>query len=93
MVQTTPLLGDIQKEITKISKEDVTIADYLSTLAYLTLQIGVGYNTKAIGSMASGVGDIVIGEVGQGALKLYGYTDYRAKHIVGNEKKKKKIKE
>lgn len=93
MVQTTPLLGDIQKEIAKISKEDVTIADYLSTLAYLTLQIGVGYNTKAIGSMASGIGDIANGEVGQGALKLYGYTDYRAKHIVGNEKKKKKIKE
>ena len=90
MVQTTPLLGDIQKEIAKISKEDVTISDYLSTLAYLTLQIGVGYNTKAIGSMASGVGDIATGEVGQGALKLYGYTDYRAKHIVGNEKKKKK---
>ncbi len=90
MVQTTPLLGDIQKEIAKISKEDVTITDYLSTLAYLTLQIGVGYNTKAIGSMASGIGDIVTGEVGQGALKLYGYTDYRAKHIVGNEKKKKK---
>ena len=90
MVQTTPLLGDIQKEIAKISKEDVTITDYLSTLAYLTLQIGVGYNTKAIGSMASGVGDIATGEVGQGALKLYGYTDYRAKHIVGNEKKKKK---
>ena len=93
MVQTTPLLGDIQKEIAKISKEDVTITDYLSTLAYLTLQIGVGYNTKAIGSMASGIGDIATGEVGQGALKLYGYTDYRAKHIVGNEKKKKKIKE
>ena len=90
MVQTTPLLGDIQKEIAKISKEDVTITDYLSTLAYLTLQIGVGYNTKAIGSMASGIGDIATGEVGQGALKLYGYTDYRAKHIVGNEKKKKK---
>lgn len=90
MVQTTPLLGDIEKEIAKISKEDVTITDYLSTLAYLTLQIGVGYNTKAIGSMASGIGDIATGEVGQGALKLYGYTDYRAKHIVGNEKKKKK---
>ena len=66
------------------------LTDYLSTLAYLTLQIGVGYNTKAIGSMASGIGDIATGEVGQGALKLYGYTDYRAKHILGNEKKKKK---
>ncbi len=89
MVQTTPLIGDIEKEIAKISKDDVTVADYLSALFYLSLQIGVGYNTKAIGSMVSGLGDVATGEVGQGALKLYGYTDYRAKHIVGNEKQKK----
>lgn len=88
MVQTTPLLGDIEKEIAKIAKDDVTVADYFNTLAYLGLQIGIGYNTKAIGSMASGLGDIATGNVEQGALKLYGYTDYRAKHIVGNEKKK-----
>ena len=85
MVQTTPLIGDIEKEIAKIAKDDVTVSDYLGFLAYISLQAGMGINTKAIGSMASGVGDIATGNVEQGSLKVFGYTDKRAKHIVDDE--------
>ena len=85
MVQTTPLIGDIEKEIAKIAKDDVTVSDYLGFLAYISLQAGMGINTKAIGSMASGVGDIATGNVAQGSLKVFGYTDKRAKHIVDDE--------
>ena len=92
MPQTTPLLGDIQTEIVKISKEDVTIADYLDAVGYLGLHVGLGYNSKAFTNMGSGVGDIVTGDVGQGAMKVLGYTDRRAKKITGNEDKKKKKK-
>jgi len=90
--QNTPLLGDIQAEITKISKEDVTLADYLDAIAYLGLHVGLGYNTKAFANMGSGIGDIATGEGAQGAMKVLGYTEKRAKRIVGNEDKKKKKK-
>ena len=85
MVQTTPLIGDIEREIAKIAKDDVTVSDYLGFLAYISLQAGMGINTKAIGSMTSGVGDIATGNVAQGSLKVFGYTDKRAKHIVDDE--------
>ena len=88
--QTTPLLGDIQQEINKISKDDVSLADYLDAIGYFGLHVGLGYNSKAFTSIGSGVGDIATGEFGQGAMKVLGYTDKRAKHITGNEDKKKK---
>lgn len=90
--QNTPLLGDIQAEINKISKEDVSVADYLEAVGYLGLHVGLGYNSKAFTNMGSGVGDIATGNVGQGAMKVLGYTDKRAKNITGNEDKKKKKK-
>lgn len=90
MPQNTPLLGDIQAEINKISKEDVSLADYLDAIGYLGLHVGLGYNSKAFTNMGSGVGDIAKGQYGQGAMKVLGYTEKRAKHITGNEDKKKK---
>lgn len=79
--QNTPLLGDIQAELNKISKEDVSVADYLDAIGYLGLHVGLGYNSKAITNMGSGVGDMATGEFGQGAMKVLGYTEKRAKHI------------
>ena len=90
MPQTTPLLGDIESEINKISKEDVTLADYLEATAYIGLHVGLGYNIKAFSSIASGFGDIATGKFDQGSMKIIGYTDKRSKHITGNEKKKNK---
>jgi len=88
--QTTPLLGDIQQEINRISKDDVSLADYLEAIGYLGLHVGLGYNSKAFENMGSGVGDIATGDVGLGAMKVLGYTEKRSKHITGNEDKKKK---
>lgn len=82
---TTPLLGDIEKEINRISKEDVTVKDYLESIGYLGLHVGLGYNSKAIGNTFSGVGDIFTGEPVQGAMKVLGYTKKRAEHIAGND--------
>ena len=79
--QSTPLLGDIENEISKISKEDVSLKDYLDAIGYLGLHIGLGYNSKAMSSMTSGVGDIFKGDIIQGSMKVLGYTDKRAKHI------------
>ena len=79
--QTTPLLGDIEQEINKISKEDVSLSDYLEAVGYMLLHVGMGYNSKAIGSMASGVGDIASGDVAKGSMKVLGYTEKRAKNI------------
>ena len=79
--QTTPLTGDIQREISRISKEDVTLQDWLEAVGYMGLHVGLGYNSKAIGSMSSGVIDITKGDVAKGSLKVLGYTDKRARHI------------
>lgn len=86
--QTTPLLGDIQQEIDKISKKDVELGDYLEAIGYLGLHVGLGYNSKAFTTIGSGVGDIATGNIEQGAMKVLGYTNKRSKHITGNEDKK-----
>lgn len=85
MVQTTPLIGDIEKEIAELAKDDLDAGDYLKSIAYLLIQLGLGYNTNALATMGSGVGDVFTGEAAQGALKMFGYTDYRAKHITGKK--------
>ncbi len=87
MPQTTPLLGDIQREINRISKEEVTLQDYLEAVGYIGLHVGLGYNSKAFGSIGSGFGDIFNGDIEKGALKVLGYTDNRAKNITGEKKK------
>jgi len=82
---TTPLLGDIEKEINRISKEDADLSDYLEAIGYLGLHVGLGYNSKAIGNMFSGVGDIATGEPVKGTMKVLGYTKKRAEHISGED--------
>ena len=79
--QTTPLLGDIQSEINKMSKEDADLADYLEAIGYMTLHVGLGYNSKAFTSIGQGVGDIFNGDIAKGSMKVLGYTDKRAKNI------------
>lgn len=83
--QKTPLLGDIQQEINKLSKNDIELSDFLESIGYLVLHVGLGYNSKAIGSMASGAIDMFNDEPAQGAMKVFGYTEKRAKHITGND--------
>jgi hypothetical protein len=90
MPQSTPLVGDIQQEINKISKDDATLEDYLEAIGYVGLHVGLGYNSKAIHNMGAGAVDVATGNVVEGSMKVLGYTDKRSKHIAGNEKKKKK---
>ncbi len=81
MPQVTPLLGDIENEINKLSKEDVELKDYLEFTGYLGLHVGFGVNSKAIVSMGSSVGDFAKGDIAKGSMKTIGYTDKRAKNI------------
>ena len=82
MPQATPLFGDIENEINRISKEDVSAKDYFEAIGYMGLHVGLGYNSKAIGTIASGVGDIVKGDMAKGSMKVLGYTEKRANAIV-----------
>ena len=79
--QVTPLLGDIENEINKLSKNDIELKDYLEAIGYLGLHVGFGVNSKAIGSMGSSIGDFAEGNVAKGSMKAIGYTDKRAKNI------------
>lgn len=82
---TTPLLGDIQSEILKLSKDDISLEDYLMSLGYMIGHVGLGYNTKAVATMGAGVGDVFSGKPVKGALKVAGYTNKRAEHISGEK--------
>ena len=82
MPQYTPLLGDIENEINRISKEDVTAKDYFEAIGYMGLHVGLGYNFKAIGTIGSSIGDIANGDLAKGSMKVVGYTEKRANAIV-----------
>ena len=79
--QSTPLLGDIQTEINRLAKDGATAEDYLQAIGYLCLHVGLGYNSRAMFTMGSGVGDIFTGNPAKGSMKVFGYTDKRAKRI------------
>ena len=79
--QSTPLLGDIQTEINRLAKDGATAEDYLQSIGYLGLHVGLGYNSRAMFTMGSGVGDIFTGNPAKGSMKVFGYTDKRAKRI------------
>lgn len=79
--QSTPLLGDIQTEIGRLAKDGANAEDYLQSIGYLLLHVGSGYNSRAIYSMTTGVGDIATGDIAKGSMKVLGYTDKRAERI------------
>ena len=79
--QSTPLLGDIQTEIGRLAKNGANAEDYLQSIGYLLLHVGSGYNSRAIYSMTTGVGDIATGDIAKGSMKVLGYTDKRAERI------------
>ncbi|MBQ7977788.1 MAG: hypothetical protein IJ301_04300, partial [Clostridia bacterium] len=89
MPSTTPLLGDLQMEIMKLSKEDVSAEDYFHAAGY-GVHILTGVDANAIGNSVAGLGDIAQGDVAKGTLRAVGYTENRAKRIVGEKDKKKK---
>ena len=78
----TPLIGDIENEIAKLSKEDITLGEALNSIGYLGLHVGLGYNSKAIVNEFAGFGDIAKGDFAKGSMRVAGYTKKRAENIV-----------
>lgn len=82
--QSTPLLGDLQTEIMKISKEDVSLEDYLGLSAEI-IHIGTGIPAGKVWEQSTSIGDFVNGDVATGLMKMLGYTSKRAKHITNSD--------
>ena len=82
--QSTPLLGDLQTEIMKISKEDVSLEDYLGLSAEI-IHIGTGIPAGKVWEQLTSVGDFADGDVATGLMKMLGYTSKRAKHITNSD--------
>ena len=78
---TTPLLGDIENEIGKLAKDDISAKEFFEALGYIILHAGAGYNTKAVSNEISGAGDIATGDIEKGSMKVLGYTQKRAERI------------
>lgn len=95
-VSTSPLFGDMAKELLKFSKEDVSIEDVVHVLGFAT-QVKEGIPLNAFINEMSGLGNIANGDIQKGSLKLLGWSDKRASIATGTatktkEKKKKSKK-
>ncbi|RAI13028.1 MAG: hypothetical protein DKM24_01090 [Candidatus Melainabacteria bacterium] len=95
-VSTSPLFGDMAKELLKLSKEDVSIEDVVHVLGFAT-QVKEGIPLNAFINEMSGLGNIANGDIQKGSLKLLGWSDKRASIATGTatktkEKKKKSKK-
>lgn len=84
-VSTIPLWGDIQKEIMKLFKEDVSFEDYIHFSGYIfgNLMTGIPVNTAI--SEAKGIGTMLSDDFLQGLLMLTGISEKRAEHISGEK--------
>lgn len=83
-----PLWSDIQREINRLTKEDIELSDFLKFLGTMVgkLGFGVDVNHNIGNSLIGGTADIIDGKPIKGALRLYGMTENRAKHITGERK-------
>lgn len=95
-VSTSPLFGDMAKELLKLSKEDVSIDDVVHVLGFAT-QVKEGIPLNAFINEMSGLGNIANGDIQKGSLKFLGWSDKRASIATGTatktkEKKKKSKK-
>lgn len=83
-----PLWSDIQREINRLTKEDIELSDFLKFLGTMVGKIGFGVdvNHNIGNSLIGGTADIIDGKPIKGALRLYGMTENRAKHITGERK-------
>lgn len=68
--------------IRKVKKGDYTPLDIYNAAA-LFGEAFTGIPFTTIGADVSGAADIITGDVAKGALKIGGYTDYRAKAVTG----------
>lgn len=87
--EKVPLLGDLQKHISDVAKEDVSFEDYLNFGTY-GAQIFAGLPVNALGTSLAGAGDIAQGDFLKGGLKLAGWSDKTAANAVGEKEPKHK---
>lgn len=79
-----PLVGDIQDQILKIAKDDVSFEDYFKFGGYMT-QVGFGIPVNSVANSIGGLGDVAQGNFLKGALKVGGWSDRRAAEAAGEE--------
>ncbi len=77
-----PLLSDLQMEMLKLSKDDITLLDVANSFAEITSDI-TGFSINSAANMAGGVGDMFTGRPARGALRTFGMTKSRAGKISG----------
>lgn len=80
----TPLWGDIQREITRIAKEDAEFEDFVNGFGYLFGNIGTGVPVPAIANMGEGAVQMVSDDFLTGFFRLLGYSETRANKMSGN---------
>ena len=80
---TTPLWGDIQREITKIAKEDASFEDFVAGFGYLLGNIGTGVPVPAIINMGTGIKEMVTDDFLKGLFRTLGYSESRANKMSG----------
>ena len=74
--------GNMARKIAK--GDDITVVDMLKVIA-LFGEMWSGLPLTTLGTEVSGVYDIATGSPTKGALKVAGYSDYRAKKVTGEE--------
>lgn len=76
--------GKMGKTARHISKGEVTPLDIFQAIA-LFGEATTGLPVTTVGTEISGLLDILTGDIPKGAIKVGGYTDYRAKKVTGQE--------
>ena len=90
-LKTVPIIGDLE-EIGRniLLKNEVTVGDWVDAMALVTDDLTGIPATRFVNS-ATGLGDMAQGDFGVGALKMFGYGNYRANvAATGNPPNKKK---
>ncbi len=67
-----------------IAKEKVTLADVWNAIAVIG-EMSTGQPLGSMGNAVSGIYDVTQGNAAKGALKVMGYSDYRAKTVTGEK--------
>ncbi len=90
-ISTSPLFGDITKEILKVAKDGADIEDWVHAMGF-AMQAKEGIPVNAFVNEAGGVGDILQGDFQKGTLRVLGWSKYRAQIATGENPKKGKKK-
>ena len=88
---STPIVSDVQKEVRKILKGDLTLAEYVESIADISGEL-VGIPANRIINAAEGAIDIVQGKVGVGLSRLAGWGNYTSTKAWTGEAPEKKSK-